>query len=494
MAAPEWLDTSRVTTAADSPSREPGDMADPQSSLQLGAPGLTFNPSADSHGSPVDCGTLVAAAQALAAECSAFFDPVLLGQLDAALAHVLADRAQLRATEADNLLRNALAEGRSLESVADLAGHAGGTKTAAAKAATRAVAATTVLTALGGDVEAGAGFDPAMVERVDPGALIDAIAAAESAKSALCAMQAQAGVLLMSQQRLAQARAGMPTEKLGQGVGAQIGLARGESPHQGRRLCELADVLVREMPHTLHALNSGVLNEYRAGIMAKETLFLSPEDRARVDELICGDPDQLAGWGNRELGARARKAAYALEPEAFVRRLQKAETERYVSLRPAADGMTLLTALLPLRQGVRILATLTRIADTATATGDDRSKGQLMADTLIHRLTHHTPCTADSSHAAGKLAEVVARSCGAGDRLCTTVEDPDIVLELVMTDRALFDGANDPAVLVGYEPIPAPTARTWILGTTNNPASVSSTTGSKPTTGRSSPQVWLKRL
>ncbi|MGA7205512.1 MAG: DUF222 domain-containing protein [Specibacter sp.] len=439
---------------------------------------------------------VVGCCESLLGACGAFFDPVVVAQLDAALAHELADRAHMRAADADDLLRNALAQGRSLVSLADLAGHAGGTKSAATKAAARAVDATTVLTALGGTVTP-AGFDPDVVDHVDPGALIDVITAAETAKNALCAVQARAEVVLMAQQRLTQARAGIDANKLGQGVGAQVGLARAESPYRGRQLCELGQVLVRELPHTLDALGAGVLNEYRAGIIARETVFLTLEDRAAVDELLCADPGQLSRWGNRELAARARKAAYALEPEAFVRRLEKAETERYVSLRPAADGMTLLTALLPLRQGVRILATLTRIADTAAASGDERGKGQLMADTLIHRLTHHTPCTIDTTdpvETAGRtdgtseLVEAVARSSGGGDRLCAAVVDPDIVLELIMTDRALFDGANDPAILVGYDPIPAPTARNWILGTAKE------NSREPGRGGRSSPRVWLKRL
>uniref|UniRef100_UPI002157E63D HNH endonuclease n=1 Tax=Arthrobacter sp. GMC3 TaxID=2058894 RepID=UPI002157E63D len=271
-----------------------------------------------------------------------------------------------------------------------------------------------------------------------------------------------------------------------------------------------------------HALTVGALTEYRAGIMARETVFLSLEDRGKVDKLICSDPQHAGGLGNRELGATARKAAYALEPEAFVKRLEKAESERYVSLRPAADGMTLLTALLPLRQGVRILATLTKVADSAKSSGDERGKGQLMADTLIHRLTHHTPCPNESNPTS-------SGNTGAG--ICTSVDEPDIILELVMTDRALFEGANDPALLVGYDPIPAPTARNWILGSSLGnhpgcgeddgpiPANGGSQNGSSGSRGeddsgsgrrsfsgaghgagrggkgmRTAPRIWLKRL
>ena len=52
-------------------------------------------------------------------------------------------------------------------------------------------------------------------------------------------------------QRREQAAAGIPAEKLGAGTGAQIALARRESPAKGGRLLGLARALVTEMPHTL---------------------------------------------------------------------------------------------------------------------------------------------------------------------------------------------------------------------------------------------------
>ena len=46
--------------------------------------------------------------------------------------------------------------------------------------------------------------------------------------------------------------------------------------------------------------------------------------------------------------------------------------------------MTYVTALLPVAQGVGVYAALRRAADT---TFDDRSRGQVMADTLVERVT-----------------------------------------------------------------------------------------------------------
>ncbi|PYI67480.1 HNH endonuclease [Arthrobacter livingstonensis] len=136
--------------------------------------------------------------------------------------------------------------------------------------------------------------------------------------------------------------------------------------------------------------------------------------------------------------------------------------------------MAALKALLPLRQGAAVLKTLTAVADAARSAGDTRTKGQLMADVLTHRLRQHLPCTgAVPGGGAGPDTDTVS---GAGGSDCLTAGETDIHLDLIMTDRALFDGAADPAILTGYGPIPAPTGRAMVVNTAGQA------------------QVWLRRL
>jgi hypothetical protein len=49
--------------------------------------------------------------------------------------------------------------------------------------------------------------------------------------------------------------------------------------------------------------------------------------------------------------------------------------------------MTWFGALLPVEDGVRAFAALTRQTDTLKTQGDERSRGQIMADTAVARLT-----------------------------------------------------------------------------------------------------------
>jgi hypothetical protein len=127
---------------------------------------------------------------------------------------------------------------------------------------------------------------------------IDQLRGFEDVKSAVAAKQARIAVAYDLGVRREQAAAGVPADDCGAGVGAEIALARRESPSRGSRLLGLGKALV-EMPHTFAALESGQLNEWRATLVVKETACLSVEDRAAVDEEIAADPAPwpVAGTG-----------------------------------------------------------------------------------------------------------------------------------------------------------------------------------------------------
>src|SRR5207237_4888324 len=93
--------------------------------------------------------------------------------------------------------------------------------------------------------------------------------------------------------------------------------------------------------------------------------------------------------------AACQQDAYRLDPESYVARRRRAEADRNVTLRPAPDAMTWLTALLPVKDGVATYAALTRAAASAGASGDPRSKGQVMADTLADSVLAAAACRDD---------------------------------------------------------------------------------------------------
>jgi len=258
---------------------------------------------------------------------------------------------------------------------------------------------------------------------------IDQIRLLEQIKAAAAAAQARISVAFDASQRLRAAERGLPAAAQGQGIAGQIALARRESPFLGARHLGLAKTLVAEMPHTLAALTRGEITEWRATLMARETAELSREDRIAVDAEV--GPD-LAELGDRQVAHRAREAGYRLDPHALIRRTARAESERCVTLRPAPEAMSYLTAALPLAQGVEVYATLRRCADSLVGTGASagRTRNQIMADTLVARVTGRERATG------------------------TPVE-----IHLVMTDRAVLGGDDEPGQLgdeiTGHGPVPA---------------------------------------
>lgn len=314
---------------------------------------------------------------------------------------------------------------------------------------------------------------------------IDLIRALEDLKSAASAAQARASVELDESQRAVQRVAGVPTELLGRGVGAQVALARRESPHAGGRYLGLAKALVGEMPHTLAALSAGALSEWRATLLVRESACLSREDRVAFDEAVARDAAALVGLGTRALVARARAVALRLDAASVVARARRAESERCVTLRPAPDTMTYLTALLPVAQGVGVYAALVRAADSARAAGDPRSRGQVMADELVLRV------------AAGGAAATVGGPNAPQDRPPTRLEVENrpptrLEVQLVMTDRTLLSGVDEPAHLPGYGTVPGPWARNLVLAGLDRGEAADGEAADSRRPGPS--QVWVRRL
>ncbi|HWM04663.1 MAG TPA: HNH endonuclease signature motif containing protein [Actinophytocola sp.] len=142
-------------------------------------------------------------------------------------------------------------------------------------------------------------------EDLDDRGRIDLIRALEELKSAAAAAQARVSVDFDASQRAAQAAAGVPADRQGRGIAGQIALARRESPHRGGRRLGAARAWTTEMPHTLAALETGRLTEWRAELLVRETALLSAEHRAEVDREVCGDPSRLDGLGDTKVVADA---------------------------------------------------------------------------------------------------------------------------------------------------------------------------------------------
>lgn len=279
------------------------------------------------------------------------------------------------------------------------------------------------------DASAVRAFHDRLDEAVTADNLDDLLAeerALEEAKNAISARQARLTVEAHDRQRRLDLPRGINRATTARKVGSDVALARRSSPHLGSRLLGLAHAVVEEMPCTFQALAAGVISERDATDIVAATAYLSRQDRAGVDAAMV---DELGNVSHRRLIAAAQAAAYRADPEAATARRAKAESERRVSLRPAPDCMTWLTALVPVKDGVACYAALKTAADV-TAT-PEHPRGQVMADTLVERVTGRT-----------------------------TAEGPDVHVSLVMPLDSLT--GDTPADVPGYGPVPADLAREWV--------------------------------
>ena len=258
--------------------------------------------------------------------------------------------------------------------------------------------------------------------------MIDELRELEDLKSAAAARQARSRSPSTCPSAASRPTPGCPPDRAGAGVGAQIALARRESPAKGGRLLGLAKALVTEMPHTLTALETGQLNEWRATLLVRETACLTPADRAGVDEELAPDTGTLDGAGDRAIIAAARAAAYRRDPRSVTQRAAHAATDGTSASAPPPTPCATSPPCSP-SPGVAVQAALTRAADTLRTTGYPRTRGQAMADTLVERTTG-TP---------GGIT--------------------GIEIQLVMTDRTLLQADAEPARLPGYGTVPADWAR-----------------------------------
>jgi hypothetical protein len=283
---------------------------------------------------------------------------------------------------------------------------------------------------------------PSLAVAVDDAERVDQITLLADAKAIFAAAQITPTVDLAASTRRQIIGSGLSCdgttitrENARKSIAAQVGLAHKASPTVGSQKAAFAAVLYTEMPHTRELLSTGIITEWRATILVRETGGLTAKQRRRIDAELCSSPDTLATSGDRTVAARAKALASKMNPKAVRRRLRKRTSDRRVSTRPAPDLMVYLTTLLPMKQAITVYATLRRDADSLIATGnaEGRTRDQIMADLLVER----TSGTAAAS-------------------------DVPVELVLVMSDAALMGGGDEAAHVLGYGPIPASIAREWV--------------------------------
>lgn len=264
---------------------------------------------------------------------------------------------------------------------------------------------------------------------------VDRISALEQIKSACAAAQAREAAALEAHRHQEESSRGVPADRRGRGLGAEVGMARRENSTRGSLHLRLGRHLVADLPHTLAALTSGRISEEHAAAVERNTHWLPSGARRAVDANLA---DRLGRLGLRGLIQETRSEAAHQDPLAAAEHFDRAVEGRHVHLKPTDNGMAYLTALLPMTHAVACFRALSEVAATAVALGEaeGRTPQQVVADTVVERLTGQ------------EAAEAVP-----------------VEVQLVMTDAALLGTDESPAWLPGHGPVPAPIARRFLAGT-----------------------------
>jgi hypothetical protein len=214
---------------------------------------------------------------------------------------------------------------------------------------------------------------------------IDRLARLERLRGATAALQVAESVRFAQSQVDQQLAAEVHPKAIGRGIADQIALACHLSPVRGSRRLAVARALWFDLPETYALLTAGELSEDVAERVVSETRHLDAQTRRRVDAKVVAAG--ISAMGARAAAACARRHAYEADRHGYLERGRTERTHRRVGVRPAPDTMTILTGYLPVEQGVACYAALRRETDAAVAAGDSRTRDQIMADTMVERLT-----------------------------------------------------------------------------------------------------------
>ncbi len=269
--------------------------------------------------------------------------------------------------------------------------------------------------------------------------LLDAISAAQIAENAAAARKASAirEFALLRAAELTSTSDDVEPERVERKIVSEVAVACRVSPFHGRRRLHLARDLHLGLDHVRGLFSAGELSETTVLKVAAATAHLDPVERAAVDQ-------QLAGEGIERLGVRrvhdlTTRLAMEMAPEKAEVKARATRAGRHVRVRLAADGMADLVAHLPAEQAAACLGALHRAANEHYVTADTvtRSRGQILADTLVERITGQT--------CAGDVA---------------------VEVQILMPVEALLDPNSPlPAEVAGHGPIPGDIARDLLTTT-----------------------------
>ena len=237
-----------------------------------------------------------------------------------------------------------------------------------------------------------------------------------------------------------------------------------------------SDALINRLPATFTSLAHGHISWRHAHLMVEQSSTLLDTALPQFEESVLPFAETHTAAQFRR---KARIVRERMHPESIDVRHNDAVEKRCVDVEPAADGMALLTALLPAATAHAIVDRLDRAAVRVHDAGDPRTIAQLRADTFAGVLLgvgvvpartlkpSHNPVRSSNVYPIHGPDGALVSITGA-DLIDTTLTAPQLA-EILATIRprvqvtvpvlTLIDQDDIPATLDGYGPIPLDIAR-----------------------------------
>lgn len=170
---------------------------------------------------------------------------------------------------------------------------------------------------------------------------------------------------------------GHVTEWAGDDVAPMLGMA----PSMATKRVHTAAKLAADLPVTLRAMADGWLDEFRAQIVAEESVLADREACAAVEEII---HPAVLGDTPGAVRRRVRKALASIDPEAVRQAAAKARVERHVRMREGQfPGMTDWFASLPAEDSAKCWAAIDELAHRMKSEDPGRGIDACRADALV---------------------------------------------------------------------------------------------------------------
>jgi hypothetical protein len=286
------------------------------------------------------------------------------------------------------------------------------------------------------------------------------------------ARQLREMTLFMDRAEARNAALGAYTSQAHDSAVAEVGLMLRVSARTAASRVNDAYSLGTRLPGTLAALEAGRITLAKARIIDAETLNLSEQHTAQVEQHVLAKAQQQTPG---QLRAATRRAVLSADPSAAQKRTEQAQRERGVQIWPEPDGMATLSAYLPAAEAVGVYAVLDEYARRSGSASDERGMDARRADALVDLVlgptgyrsagtsaarTHTTAPGNPTAATHGDPADAsptTEAGCRCGCGRCRRGGGVDVRVTIPYT--ALLGADDLPGELAGYGPIPAAVAR-----------------------------------